>query len=61
MARLEGKVAAITGATGGIGRAAVRLCADEGARVALVDLDEAAPRRRCSQLARTGPVTPWPT
>ena len=42
MARLEGKVAVITGATGGIGSAASRIFADEGARVALVDLDEAA-------------------
>ena len=39
MAKLEGKVAIITGGSGGIGVAAARMLADEGASVMLVDLD----------------------
>jgi NAD(P)-dependent dehydrogenase (short-subunit alcohol dehydrogenase family) len=42
MARLTGKVAIITGGSGGIGRAAGRLFVQEGAKVLLVDLDEGA-------------------
>lgn len=42
MARLTEKVAIITGGAGGIGRAAARLFAAEGAQVLLVDLNEAA-------------------
>ncbi len=40
--RLEGKVAVITGAASGIGRASAGRFASEGARVVVVDLDEEA-------------------
>jgi NAD(P)-dependent dehydrogenase (short-subunit alcohol dehydrogenase family) len=40
--RLEGKVALITGAASGMGRAAAELFAAEGARVVVTDVDEGA-------------------
>lgn len=40
MGRVEGKVAIVTGAASGMGRADARLLAEEGARVVLTDLNE---------------------
>lgn len=44
MTQLQGKVAVITGATGGIGRAAAHRFVEAGAKLTLVDLDEDALR-----------------
>ena len=43
--RLKEKLVLVTGGGGGIGEATARLCWEEGARVALVDVDAAAARQ----------------
>jgi NAD(P)-dependent dehydrogenase (short-subunit alcohol dehydrogenase family) len=55
MQRLLGKVAIITGAASGIGLGTAELFAEEGARLVLVDRDEAALQRTVTRLAAIGP------
>src|SRR5690606_15398444 len=52
--RLEGKAAIITGGANGIGLAAGRRFAEEGARVILADYDEQAGREAEEQLKADG-------
>ncbi|MHB1134981.1 MAG: SDR family NAD(P)-dependent oxidoreductase [Chloroflexota bacterium] len=52
--RLQDRVAIITGGANGIGRASVRLFAQEGAAVAIADLDRARAEELVAELAATG-------
>jgi NAD(P)-dependent dehydrogenase (short-subunit alcohol dehydrogenase family) len=54
MGRLDGKVAIITGAAGGIGRASALLFAREGARLVLVDQNAEALRETADAIGRHG-------
>jgi 3-oxoacyl-[acyl-carrier protein] reductase len=52
--RLEGKVAVITGAASGIGRASAERFAAEGARVVVADLDADAAQEAAAAIAQNG-------
>jgi meso-butanediol dehydrogenase / (S,S)-butanediol dehydrogenase / diacetyl reductase len=52
--RFDGAAALVTGGAHGIGRACAVRLADEGARVAVLDLDEGAADDVVSQLAQLG-------
>ena len=54
MPRLEGKVAVITGAGTGIGRATAQLFAREGARVVVAELDVGAGEQTAQLIAQAG-------
>ena len=60
-AKLDRRVAIITGAGAGIGEAAARLFAREGARLVVVDIDSAALAAIASELeADSTIVLDWP-
>ena len=50
------RVAIVTGAAGGMGRATAHLFADEGARVAVIDLDQTAVDRVVGEIEEVGGV-----
>jgi NAD(P)-dependent dehydrogenase (short-subunit alcohol dehydrogenase family) len=54
MNRLNGKVAVITGAGAGIGRATAELFAEEGAAVLIAERDESSGREAAEQIKRAG-------
>ena len=61
MGRLDGRVAIVTGAGGGIGFEYAKRFLGEGARVAIAEVDEERCRRAAEELSALGDVEPVPT
>ncbi len=61
MGRLEGKVAIVTGAGGGIGFEYAKRFLGEGAKVAIAEVDEDRCRSAAEELSALGDVEPVPT
>lgn len=57
--RHSGRVVLVTGAGGGIGAALAQLYCEEGARVALVDFDEAKVKEQAALLRAAGHTVEW--
>jgi NAD(P)-dependent dehydrogenase (short-subunit alcohol dehydrogenase family) len=61
---LEDRVAIVTGAASGIGRATAKRLAAEGARVALIDVDGERVEQAAAEASRSPPTCPtrsrWP-
>src|SRR5262245_25391455 len=54
MKRLEGRIALVTGAASGIGRATAQLFAEEGAHVYLADVNGAGAETAAADLVKSG-------
>lgn len=54
MGRVDGKVAVVTGGAGGIGQAICKMLAQEGAKVAVADLDEGVGRETVAEIVQVG-------
>ena len=51
---LDGKIAIITGAASGIGRATAKLLADVGAAIALIDIDDSGGKQTAALINESG-------
>jgi NAD(P)-dependent dehydrogenase (short-subunit alcohol dehydrogenase family) len=57
MQELSGRVAVVTGGAGGIGRGIVHALLDDGAKVVIADIEQAALDQACGELADRGEVS----